>query len=320
MPAVSKAQQRFMGMVHAADKGETPASPEVAKVSASMKDSDAKDFASTKHKGLPDHVKEAVKEIVRDVLRAEGAFGSVGGGAEDARNLTEMGPNDVHLKTILKLYDRGGSFTKKKVGVVVSRNPKASRNQIIDALRDMDYHEILDAEDELGIKEIVEKKLNEGFKHFIQVDTPTQVISKPVAAQILALAKKGVKAAEIGLKMGFVGNQKLATDAFQKVKNQIYFSLHKNESVNEGISKDAIVRTLTSDKNAYFLTKDGNGWILDITPKGAQKSTFHQKFKVKDMGKGHLGMKYKITESVTEEHDCGCNENHDCGCGGLHKH
>jgi len=25
-------------------------------------------------------------------------------------------------------------------------------------------------------------------------------------------------------------------------------------------------------------------------------------------------------ESVTEEHDCGCNENHDCGCGGLHEH
>ena len=49
MPAVSKAQQRFMGMVHAADKGETPASPEVAKVSADMKDTDAKDFASTKH-------------------------------------------------------------------------------------------------------------------------------------------------------------------------------------------------------------------------------------------------------------------------------
>ena len=36
MPAVSKAQQRFMGMVHAADKGETPASPEVAKVSKDM--------------------------------------------------------------------------------------------------------------------------------------------------------------------------------------------------------------------------------------------------------------------------------------------
>jgi hypothetical protein len=92
------------------------------------------------------------------------------------------------------------------------------------------------------------------------------------------------------------------------------------EEVNEGLSKDAVVRTLTSDKNAYFLTKDGNGWILDITPKAAQQSTFHQKFDVKDLGKGHLGMKYKLSESLNEAHDCGCNENHDCGCGGVHEH
>lgn len=65
---------------------------------------------------------------------------------------------------------------------------------------------------------------------------------------------------------------------------------------NEGLSKDAIVSTLSRDKNAYFLTKDGSGWILDITPKAAQHSTFHQKFDVKDLGKGHLGMKYKLSE------------------------
>lgn len=58
MPAVSKAQQRFMGMVHAAQKGEEPASPEVSKVAKDMSDKSAKDFASTKHSGLPDHVKE----------------------------------------------------------------------------------------------------------------------------------------------------------------------------------------------------------------------------------------------------------------------
>jgi hypothetical protein len=50
--AVSKAQQKFMGMVHAAHKGEKPASKEVADVAKSMKKKDAKDFASTKHKGL----------------------------------------------------------------------------------------------------------------------------------------------------------------------------------------------------------------------------------------------------------------------------
>jgi len=53
MPAKSIKQQRFMGMVRAAQKGEGAASPEVAKVAASMKKKDAKDFASTKHKGLP---------------------------------------------------------------------------------------------------------------------------------------------------------------------------------------------------------------------------------------------------------------------------
>jgi len=60
MPAQSKAQQRFMGMVHAAQKGETPASPEVAKVAKDMSKSDTKDFASTKHKGLPNHVKQEI--------------------------------------------------------------------------------------------------------------------------------------------------------------------------------------------------------------------------------------------------------------------
>jgi len=58
MPAVSKAQQRFMGMVHAAQKGDTPASKEVEKAADSMSDKSAKDFASTKHTGLPNHVKE----------------------------------------------------------------------------------------------------------------------------------------------------------------------------------------------------------------------------------------------------------------------
>ena len=56
--SVSKSQQRFMGMVRAAQKGEGASSPEVAKVASSMKKKDVKDFASTKHKGLPEKKKE----------------------------------------------------------------------------------------------------------------------------------------------------------------------------------------------------------------------------------------------------------------------
>jgi hypothetical protein len=59
MPSVSKAQQKFMGMVHATQKGDMDApSKEVEKAADNMKKKDAKDFASTKHKGLPSHVDE----------------------------------------------------------------------------------------------------------------------------------------------------------------------------------------------------------------------------------------------------------------------
>jgi len=68
MPAVSKAQQRFMGMVHAAQKGEEPASPEVAKVAKDMSKKSAKDFAATKHKGLPNKVEESNYDSETDDL------------------------------------------------------------------------------------------------------------------------------------------------------------------------------------------------------------------------------------------------------------
>ena len=57
--SVSKSQQRFMGMVYAAKKGEKPASPEVAKAAADISKKEAKKFAKTKHTGLPE-VKEAI--------------------------------------------------------------------------------------------------------------------------------------------------------------------------------------------------------------------------------------------------------------------
>ena len=75
MPSSSKAQQRFMGMVHAVQKGDMDApSKEVEKAADSMSDADAKDYASTKHKGLPDHVKKEnmenkLKEIIRQTYR-----------------------------------------------------------------------------------------------------------------------------------------------------------------------------------------------------------------------------------------------------------
>ena len=64
--AVSKAQQKFFGMVRAKQKGEMDdASPEVAKAAKSMSKKDVKDFAKTKHKGLPDKVDEVMSPEAR---------------------------------------------------------------------------------------------------------------------------------------------------------------------------------------------------------------------------------------------------------------
>ena len=63
MPSVSKAQQRFMGLVHAYKKGEVPASQvsqAVKDAAKSMKKKSTKKFASTKHDDLPDKVREYV--------------------------------------------------------------------------------------------------------------------------------------------------------------------------------------------------------------------------------------------------------------------
>jgi hypothetical protein len=83
MPAVSKAQQRFMGMVHAVQKGDMEApSKEVEKAADSMTKKDAKDYASTSHKGLPNKkenmnttiTKERLKELVKEVMTEESEY------------------------------------------------------------------------------------------------------------------------------------------------------------------------------------------------------------------------------------------------------
>lgn len=59
----SQQQQKFMGMVHAIQKGELSpdkVSPKMKKVANDMNPDDVEDFASTKHKGLPKEIDEAL--------------------------------------------------------------------------------------------------------------------------------------------------------------------------------------------------------------------------------------------------------------------
>jgi hypothetical protein len=97
--ATSKAQQRFMGMVHSIQKGEKVkgASSELKKTAKGMKKKDAEDFAATKHKGLPEKVKteektstednraeKAGKKVAKDIEHDEGHKGKDDRRAEKA--------------------------------------------------------------------------------------------------------------------------------------------------------------------------------------------------------------------------------------------
>ena len=73
MPASSKAQQRFFGVVKAMQKGDIPKTGKEGKIAKTMDKDDVDDFASTKHKGKPEKVKREmrVKNLIKKMVREE---------------------------------------------------------------------------------------------------------------------------------------------------------------------------------------------------------------------------------------------------------
>jgi len=74
MPAVSKQQQRFMGLVYALKKGDvkpSDVSKDVKDAAKSMTTKQAKDFAGTEHKGLPtkkeNHFEEVMERLIKKI-------------------------------------------------------------------------------------------------------------------------------------------------------------------------------------------------------------------------------------------------------------
>ena len=72
MPSKSKSQQRFFGMVRAYQNGDLDnkeVSKSVKKAAKTMSKKDVKDFAETKHKGLPNHVKKHKNKKINENMR-----------------------------------------------------------------------------------------------------------------------------------------------------------------------------------------------------------------------------------------------------------
>jgi hypothetical protein len=111
--ALSRAQQRFMGMVYAAKKGGTPASPEVAKAAEGMSKKAARDFAKTKHEGLPEkkEVKEELSLIDKMILE----FSPLSEGKLDDLLADIRGEDDGEKKSSKKSEEERKEAAKKQV-------------------------------------------------------------------------------------------------------------------------------------------------------------------------------------------------------------
>ena len=117
MPALSKKQQKFFGIVRAIQKGEqAPTTPETAKAAADMKKTDVKKFASTKHKGLPE--KKVTSEEVK--LNRKISFPEMQKRIRDAKDRSREKKKEKDQLSMdskrhgVKFYDKKGSGRIKK--------------------------------------------------------------------------------------------------------------------------------------------------------------------------------------------------------------
>ena len=73
MPAKSKQQQKFFGVVKSMQAGDIPKKGEAGKVAKDMSKKEVDKYASTKHKGLPKKVKQETmkKSRLKEIIREE---------------------------------------------------------------------------------------------------------------------------------------------------------------------------------------------------------------------------------------------------------
>ena len=245
MPAVSKKQQRFMGMVHALNKGEinpSDVSKDVQDVAKDMKKKDAKDFASTKHKGLPmkkEQMINRLKEMIKQEL-SEYTYG-VGDIVKD------VNPSCLHYGAIGKVKEVNPEYV---TFVVTNNGDNFSKGQTLEKSHDQ-------------MKKVNEGSMDWEKKHFPWANEKEQMM----IAKLVFSAKNGIE--------DIVKQQKKNPSSFKNhIKSMVKKGLH--ESINENRDFEKLY-DLFSKKDYFNLkgqmkTQLGN-WkrALDKGDKGAQK-------------------------------------------------
>ena len=184
------------------------ASPEVARVASSIKKSDAKDFASTKHKGLPE--KKKMNEEGYDHLRDRGMIPPTKG-KKDATTMPKSykrSPEkkggksalDIVKDRIRKEYGKGAimgeeNLEEKKKGLWDNIHAKRKRGEKPAKKGDKDYPETLNVED-VNCDDRKKMVADHGALHKKKSDE-TGGLPRPVAAKNRVATKQGIDEAKV---------------------------------------------------------------------------------------------------------------------------
>jgi len=136
MPSKSKAQQRFMGMVHALKKGEmkpSDASPAVKKAAKSMDKKSTEKYASTTHKGKPEKVKKewlvkTIKELTNTEMEACGYTTSAVDPKYKLKSPGGTGQEDKQLKEAYGLDEMKMAQIDKEIKKKIKDVARKDRN------------------------------------------------------------------------------------------------------------------------------------------------------------------------------------------------
>jgi len=162
-------------------------------------------------------MEKQIKEIIRSIIR------------EDF--MTEMSKNDIHVKEIMKFYDKGTYSTKKAVSIFVSGKPNATRNQILDDLGDLGYNDIWDVMDHFKLT-LESTELNEGFGDAI---SKIRNLAVKMASTKFDRAKSHMNLDKIASSNSFDGK-----DAMNKATSALLQQSEMNEDLKSTINKIAV--------------------------------------------------------------------------------
>ena len=273
MPALSKKQQKFFGIVRAIQKGEqTPTTPETAKAAADMKKSDVKKFASTKHKGLPEkkvtkeeldkNDKPFVKKLVGKLRKGSKTHAKQADDLEKAMN-EESNPRIPHKpgqpagsKKHSDLYtDENPKGTIHGLGFKDVATAKASVSKIRNSSRSHAHKIQAAVAMEQRAREMGKTSEAAVYRKYINsMKKKTKKMNEAAnpaqqAAIAISMKKKGIKPKNVKEQISFPTMQQRIRDAKDKRREQ--------QKKSEKLYMD------TKKKGVKFYDKSGSGRIKD---------------------------------------------------------